>query len=315
MENVKNQNNKLNRKDLFIYSTSLIFEQDINKLWYFLNDFKNEVELIDYLDNFQYINGNNTWILGNQFSINWIGLTRLEIKCVKIETNLNKKIIKWKEKGDIGINFYKTVNLYRITQNDKTLVKVIISKTEQNNKLITVTDAMKKYYSNLLFNILLSESNFLQNKQEDIISYDSCIINQNYKIIWEFITDLKKVSEITPIIGSKIEYNGSIMKVGTFIKFFWEKLKLTTFIKVIGIEMPKKKKTWIYKLEYIGTYISPLPNYYECKVIIINNNKTHLSFMHRFPYNTNQEFIKDFNNKKRELLNKNKNYLESINEK
>ena len=176
--NTKIISNKPNKNDLFIYSTSLIFEQNITNIWYFLRDFNNETKIFDDFDNLKYINGDNTWNLGNTFSINWIGLTRLEIKCVETQNKLNKKIIKWKEKGDIGINFYKTVNLYRITYNDKTLVKVIISRTEKKNELIEINDSIKKYYSNYKFNMLLSKSKYLQNMKNDIISYQSCIIIQ-----------------------------------------------------------------------------------------------------------------------------------------
>ena len=123
-------------------------------------------------------------------------------------------------------------------------------------------------------------------------------------------TDIKKMSEITPNIGTKIEYKGPRMKIGTFIKYYFEQLNITAFMRIVGIEMPKKKKTWIFRLETIGTYINSLPNYIECKVIIINENKTQLSFLHKFPYNTSEEFINYFNTNKNETLKKYKKYLE-----
>ena len=83
-------------------------------------------------------------------------------------------------------------------------------------------------------------------------------------------------------------------------------------MKITGIERPKKKKTWIFRLETIGTYINSLPNYIECKVIIINDHKTQLSLLHKFPYNTSQEFINNFNTNKNEILKKYKKYLESL---
>ena len=119
------------------------------------------------------------------------------------------------------------------------------------------------------------------------------------------------MSEITPNIGTKIEYKGPRMKIGTFIKYYFEELNITAFMRIVGIEMPKKKKTWIFRLETIGTYINSLPNYIECKVIIINEN-TQLSFLHKFPYNTSEEFINNFNTNKNETLKKYKKYIESL---
>lgn len=309
MEDSNRQNNLSNKNSLFLYSTSLIFEQNINELWYFLRDSTNEVKITDYFDNLKFIYGDNTWTIGNTFSINWLGITRLEKTCVDIKANINKKIIKWKTKGDIGINYYKKIILYKITQNDKTLVKIIISRTEKKNELIEF-DSMKKYYSNLIFNNLLKQSDYLNNRKEDIISYHSCIINENYKKVWEFMIDLKKLSEIIPAICKKVEYNGSFMKVGNFIKYYFEKLKITVFLKIIEIDMPKKKKTWIYKLETIGTFTSSLPKYIECKVIIINDNKTQLSFLHKFTNDSDKDFIKYFNDKKMEVIYDCKQYFE-----
>ena len=47
-ENLKNQ-------ESFLFSTSLIYEQNINKLWLFLRDLRNEINIIEYFDNLEYI--------------------------------------------------------------------------------------------------------------------------------------------------------------------------------------------------------------------------------------------------------------------
>ena len=159
-----------------LFSTSLIFEQNIDTLWLYLQDLNSIINAMNFFENLQFINGNNTWTEGNIFSFNWIGLTYLEVKCIYIKSKNNKKRIIWKAKGDIGINFYKTLCLYRITQNNKTLVKSIISRTEQKNDLIDFGGS-RNYYINNEFNILENKSKFLNNMKKDIVSYESCIIN------------------------------------------------------------------------------------------------------------------------------------------
>ena len=136
-----------------LFSTSLIFEQNIDTIWLYLKDLNSIINNIDFFENLQFINGNNTWIEGNIFSFNWIGLTYLEIKCIYINSSYYKKIIICKAKADIGINFYKSLCLYKITQNNKTLVKSIISRTEDKNKLIDFSGS-RNYYLNIDFNIL-----------------------------------------------------------------------------------------------------------------------------------------------------------------
>ena len=278
-----------------------------------MKDLNSIINATDFFENFQFIKGNNTWDEGNKFSFNWIGLTHLETKSVYNKSYSNKKIIIWKAKGDIGINFYKTLCLYRITQTNKTLVKSIISRTEYKNELIDFSDS-RNYFLNTEFNILEKKSKFLNNMKKDIILYESCIINDNYLKIWEFITDLKKLSEIAPVIGSKVAYCGEKFKVGSFLKYYIEPLNKTVFYKITGVEMPKKRKNWVYKLNVIGINVKDLPIYIEIKVTIIDEDKTQLSILHKFPYNTDQKFIDIYINNKREIMKKYIKFLEGTNE-
>ena len=220
-------------------------------------------------------------------------------------------MIIWKAKGNIGITFYKTLLFYRITENNKTLVKSIISRTEYKNELIDFSSS-RNYYITTEFNILKNTSKLLNNMKKDIISYQSCIINANYLKVWEFIIDLKKLCEIAPIIGSKIEYSGEKLKVGSFLKYYIDALDKIVFFKVTGVEMPKIMKNWIYKLEVIGVNVKNIPIYVENKVTIIDENKTQLSLLHKFPFNTDQKFFDFFSIKKKEIMKKYAKYLESI---
>jgi hypothetical protein len=136
---IDKNNNKIIKphiEDSLLFSTSLIFEHNIDKLWLFLRDLNNEIKIVDYLENLKFLKGDNSWTSGNICSLNWIGLTPLKFKCIYTEVDRNKKAIKWKGKGDIGINYYKTIYLYRITQNHKTLVKSVVSQTEIQSTLL-----------------------------------------------------------------------------------------------------------------------------------------------------------------------------------
>ena len=106
--------------------------------------------------------------------------------------------------------------------------------------------------------------------------------NKCYLKVWEFIIDLKKLSEIAPVIGSKVEYSGEKKKVGSFLKYYFDKIEKNVFFKITGIEMSKKRKNWIYKLEAIGINVRNIPLYVENKVTIIDENKTQLSLLHIF---------------------------------
>ena len=219
----------------------MIFEQNIDKAWIFLRDLNNEAKVIDYLEDLKSVKGDNAWVKGSFFAFNWIGLTLLKVICKNIYINRNKKSIKWKIISDIGIEFYKEVNLYKISQNGKTLAKSFISKTENKNELIDL-EATKKYYLNLENNMLIKKSNYLKNLKEDIIIYESCIINSNYLNIWNFILDYKKYTRIDINCLSDLTYNTPGIKEGTFIKFFLNDLKIKVFMKVKEIKNFKNRK-------------------------------------------------------------------------
>ena len=263
-----NPTKKEEYETIVLFSTSLIYNQGIDKLWLFLRDLQNDVKILDKFDNFEFIKGDNTFIPGNKFSINWIGLTLLKFECISIKFDRTKKEIKWKAKGDIGIKFYKTMALYRITHDSKTLVKVIITKKQKKTD-INQTNTDYNYYLNLEYSFLLKKSLYLNGLNEDIISYESCIINKNYSIVWRYISDLKKLNEFAPIIGTNFEYNSPNIKVGVFLKFFIKELNIIVFMKIIEFEEIKKNKSCWIKLETIGSKVDNSPKMIEYKITIL----------------------------------------------
>ena len=308
-----NPTKKEEYETIVLFSTSLIYNQGIDKLWLFLRDLQNDVKILDKFDNFEFIKGDNTFIPGNKFSINWIGLTLLKFECISIKFDRTKKEIKWKAKGDIGIKFYKTMTLYRITHDSKTLVKVIITKKQKKTD-INQTNTDYNYYLNLEYSFLLKKSLYLNGLKEDIISYESCIINKNYSIVWRYISDLKKLNEFAPIIGTNFEYNSPNIKVGVFLKFFIKELNIIVFMKIIELEEIKKNKSCWIKLETIGSKVDNSPKMIEYKITIIDNKTTYLSIFHQFYNNISKNYLKKFNINKKEIIKKYKNLIEGAKE-
>ena len=310
MENKSNQNLKKKKlDDSFLFSTSLIFDENIDKLWLYLRDLSNEISIIEFLDDFKYIKGNNTWTVGNVCSFYWVGVSHLQLKCKSVNVNRTRKKIQWKIKCDIGINYYKTLILYRITQNGKTLVKFILSRTKKSNNIIDFSQSTN-YYSLLYNNILIKQSQYLQSIKKDIIIYESCIINQNHIKIWNYITDFKKLPQITSMTYKNIEYKGQINEIGSFIKYYDENLKKNIFFKIIGYEMSEHKKTSVCRLESLGSNNNNIAKIIEITIIKINDNKAQLSLLHKFSYNSNTDYIKKFEIKESEFLKQIIKYIE-----
>ena len=310
MEKINKKISNMNKKDdSVLFSSSLIFDENIDKLWLHLRDIELETSIIDFIDNFKYIKGYNTWTVGNSFSIYWVGVSGLKFKCLYTKVDRIRKKIKWKCQLDIGLNYYKTMILYRITQNNKTLVKTIYTREEKKNNLVDLSQSMS-YYENLQLEILNQQSKYLKNLKKDIISYGSTIVNKNYLEIWKYLNNFKKINELSPILIKNIEYKGQINKPGSFIKFLDVKLQREIFLKVNSYFISNHKKSWFICFEFIGsnnTYISKITEY---KLVIINNNQTQISFLHSFNYNTNIDFLSEFDFKKKNAIKNIKEYIE-----
>ena len=300
-------------EDSLLFATSLIFEQNIDKLWLFLRDLNNEIKIIDYLENLKFIKGDDTWTIGNICEVNWVGFTTLKYKCISIMSNNNKKVIKWKAKGNIGIKFYRTMYLYRITQNQKTLVKYVVGQTEKRSELFDYKST-RNYYMNLEYNVLLDKYKYLNNLNEDFCLYESCIIKRNYLKVWENLLDLKNLYKITDST-CEVLYNDSILKEGSFIKYYLGVIKMNVFMRIVQMKRTQKRKTWKICLELISAKQQNLPKYIEYKITIIDKEKAQLSLLHKFSFNSNQDIINKYKINIKEGLKKFKKYIEEQNEK
>jgi hypothetical protein len=307
---MEDKSDKNKNKASFLFSNSLIFDEDIDKLWLYLRDMCAETSNIDFLDNFKYIKGDNTWTIGNKFSLYWVGVCNFEIKCKSIKIDRMKKQIRWKLKMDIGIDYYKQITLYRITQNNKTLVKTSVYIIEEKNNLIDARESLN-YYIYLYSDILIKQSKYLQNLKKDIISYRSGIINKNYIKVWKNLHDFNKLNELSPNPGKNIEFKGQINKVGSFVKFYDQNSKQIVFFKISAYDMSENKKQWLMRFETIGSNYHNFPKKTEIKIIRINENKTQISFLHQFSFDSDRNFINEYENKKNESIKKVKEYIEN----
>ena len=62
--------------------------------------------------------------------------------------------------------------------------------------------------------------------------------------------------------------------------------------------MAENKNHWLMRFETIGANFKNTPKKTEFKIVKINENLTQISFSHQFSYDSNKNFINDFNIKK-----------------
>ena len=291
----------------FLFSTSLLFDENIDKLWLFLKDLSLEAKIVDFLDNFKLIKGENSWTPGNIFSIYWVGVSNIEVRCLSSNVTRMKKKIKWKFKCDIGISYYKTMILYRITNDDKTLVKFNFTRCEKN-KDVDFSSQMN-YYANLQYEILVILSQYLQNLKKDRKIYHSCVIDKNHSKIWDFLLNLKNLEKLCPERITNIEYKGAYNEIGSFFKFYQCQLKRICFFKITKIITPIKKKVYICQFESVGTDLKNIPIIIEIQVIMISESKTYISVLYNFENKSDVDIVNLYENNLKNIFTKIKQYI------
>ena len=307
-----NKASSIGGENSFLFSTSLIFDENIDKLWLSLKDLSAEVKYIEFLDNFKYIKGENTWTVGNVFSLYWVGVSNIEFLCVSINVSRMKKKIKWKCICDIGISYYKTMILYRITSEDKTLVKLNFSRCEKN-KLIDFNMQMQ-YYLNLQLEILTLQQKHLQSVKKEQKVYQSFITDKNNLKLIKFIANLKNIELLFPDIIKNLEYNGPYNEIGTFVKFYHCNTKKTFFFKLVEFSNSNKKKTFKCRYEAIGTDVINIPKIIEIQITIISPTKTYVSAFYVFDNITNVEIVNSFKLNLKNIINKIMEYIKKNDE-
>lgn len=311
--NLKYNNINLNNNNILIVFSHII-DVNIEKLWIFLRDLLPSSDKSS--KNFMFIKGNNTWKAGNKFTYYWSHIYKVKSETIDIVDETERKKISWKIETDFGFHYIKFCYLYKISEKDRTLLKIYII-SEQKIPSYLLSSKEKSHFC--LFNpdTLLDKNNYFKEEKEKNISYESCIINANNQDIWNLVTDFQKLSKLAPIIGENIEKWGVTFEVGSFWKAYLKNINKTVFLRVNKVKRLEQKKIWIYSLETIGTDKKIIPHIIEFKIIKIEEQKCQLSITHIFIKKIKNNYLKILNINKREILKrikKNFEYKNEINE-
>ena len=295
------------KEDSFLFSASLVFDENIDKLWLVLKDLSTEVKVTYFQDNLKYIKGNNTWTVGNIFTLYWVGVSNIKAKCISSTETRMKKKIKWQMVCDIGISFYEEMVLYRITKDDKTLVKIIITRF-QKNKLIDYHSQID-YYTKLHNEILKSLSKHFKSIKQDKIIYQSCILDKNHLKIWNYAINFKNIENLYPEFVRNVEYNGLHNEVYAFIKCYFVEIKRLCYFRIIKYIVPIKKKTYKCIFQAIGTDLGNIPIIVELEVTIIGEDKSYFSLLFNFSNQYDDNIVNIFENNLKIMFEKIKDYI------
>lgn len=295
----------------FLFQVSQIFNENIERVWNFIRDLSYNQKIVqEFPMKLKYIKGNNTYRIGNICSIHIQGFIKMFIECMKLKFQNMKKEIVWNISSDINISYKSTYYFYKVSAENKTLVKIIISKIPHILQNEITIGSSKSYYKEVYKNKLINFDKYISKSDKNMSNYESCIINSYFKDIWKIITNFVIFGEISPLIGTDIKCFGDHLKVGSFWKC--KNGGIVIYYKVIKVEMSNKRNCWSYYLETIGTNELIEKQELRFKVTKINNSKTFFSIEQIFKQYINTDRIKIKNNNIKEIFEKLKQYFENI---
>ena len=292
-----------NEKDDYFYSSSIIINEKIERVWEFLvNPFYFKKILPKEFTNFKFKQKASSFLPGDDIFFYWLGVSNIQTKLVsKIEKTYTKKLV-FDVFLDIGIFYRKTCSLYKITNNNTTLLKIILSKIPNREYEDDNFISFIKLNPNLYVSTFENLNKLLKTSFDKLYQIESFIVNKNRNVSWDITTDFQKLSEINPKIGSNFSCRGNKFKKDSFIKCIY--LDKYTFFIIKDVEQKKNKNKWVYALETIQ----------EIQIWInkINESKSQISIIHIFKQLISKNYLDEFQNKKSEILKSIKEYINNM---
>jgi len=279
VNNETKENAKI-KKSNHLLVVSYIADENIERCWlYFSNVLKCEGKNSNIVQDYSLVKGRNTFMIGNEFSCYWIGVSNIHYKCIISKNNDGIRRIGWIIGLDIGFSIRKKYFIYPISNDNKTLIKLNLELIGSESHEPMDFEETREYYYKLQYTIINRIINVMNNSEEFHFIHESFIVNKNKLICWNNMIDLQKLSIATlGEVGEKFECNDDKEKIETFWKCELKNNKII-FIKVKNISKPKKRNTWKYCLETFGAQVNTMRQEVNIDITKLNQDITQISIL------------------------------------
>lgn len=303
-----------NRKFIFPKKISGIYTYNypLNSMFLILRDFD---LMSDYFSDIRskitFLNGKNTYTIGNKFSFNWYYQTNLNLTVKEVIDEDYYKRITWLIDADQwNISYYYTYTAQANTLHKSTiLIWDIIY--EDPFKLPFTKTTLKDYHRIMLesckrFNLYIKD-HFI-----DIDQTESLTINCERKLIWNNLINLNKLYQFNPNNNLIFEYEHDNLRENTLIKVKdVNNNSLGTFV-VKNILEGIQEEIWSFELDLDKeNNILPIQNIYFT-IYELAENKNFLIIKHKFKNFIKMKHINELSEDKKQILINLKDYLEKI---
>jgi hypothetical protein len=295
-------------------TTKYVFKSKIEKVWDLLMDYEFLFKILfgDLVISYEFIKENQLDKLGAEFKVICKSYSLL-FQCTYLLNNHHYKKINYKvcsiAKELEGMNHDFTYTLISNTVEGSTIF-VWDFEFENPEILPMTTDALEEYKTSR-FICIKRWSDHLNKNINDMIQYESIMIDSSRKEIWDVITNWCVLKTVSPIIADEIQSHGDQLQVGSELKLiFYNKKNVQCHLKVLKVNCDLHSQDWEYCLECNCS--KPNVPFQEIKfsIVFLKPNKSFLIFQHFFKEQLELKFINSISNEKKKILSDIKNYLE-----
>ena len=314
LNNDQQENNQESKEKNQLLVVSYITEENTNRCWTFFSDIlKCQDTAQNIVINYKLNKGKNTFIVGNEFSCYWVGVSKIHYKCVVSQNNYGIRKIGWIINLDIGFSIRKTYIIYPITNNNRTLIKLNLELIGSENHEHMDFEETKDYYYKLQYTIINKVIKVMEKSNEYHFINESFIVNKSKEICWNEIINLNNMSKVLyGEIGENFICKGNPEKIGTFWKCQIKDTNQSIFMVIKKISKPEKRNTWVYCIESFGTEIAIIKQEVQFNFIKINNKESQISILIIFKEKITAAYYDTKKEKLKEIASKIKQYINNV---
>ena len=213
------------------------------------------------------------------------------------------KKIKWILNFENGGLLHIKIELFKVTEDNTTILVVTFKNNMLINEKVKIMNEKKDIYFESIKKILHESA-------IDLIQYESGIISGSMEDIWEFMTNIKKLKMIAPLINFDGNEDNKINKCCDILNYNLENNTKKISVKVIIINKNEKWNKWLYVLQILKNEHFP-----SQKLIIeltkINQKDCQLIILNKLEEYADNDYIQKISEKKKYIINSIRDYLEN----
>ena len=301
-----------NNKWEIIEDRTYHLKQNIERIWEIIKsiDF---LFMINKSEHFPFIfkKDSKYWNLGNIFEGKLFDIYEFNAKVIKQKIFSELKKIEWIVFLENGENFRFKYNLYKVTEDNSTVLNLIIKHIPNSEE--TIIPQIKEKFNKIDYIQRIEE--IIKKESVYLYQYESGIIPTNMEEIWKVLTDYSKLVLIAPNNKCFAPININNAKIGDQLNVPMKIKNIDGYLEV-KVDLKEKKlgwNKWCFAYSILGGEpFKTVKQTILVQLTKINRKETQLCMFTKIYENIPLEMCKSLSRQKKYVISSIKDYFENF---